>query len=215
MEYLDQAGARQVLEVLASGAFPMGADRFAREVHIIAPNMRAIIPLADFRVPKRLAKTARRDPFEVRINHDFSRIIRSCAARQPTWINQKIIDAYEGLHRLGHAHSVECWQGGALCGGLYGVALGAVFFGESMFSRQRDASKIALIHLAARLCGGRFRLLDVQFMTSHLQQFGAIEISAAQFKERLMIAKNLNADFHALPPQLDGARALQEIGHIS
>ncbi len=219
MEYLAKVQAQQILEILASGSFPMAEGRFVNELHIITPKTRTILPLYDFHCPRRLARKVARtgepDNFEVRINYNFDEVIKRCAARSTTWINQQIIDGYNGLHRLGYAHSVEVWSNNHLVGGLYGVALGGAFFGESMFSQMRDASKVALVHLVARLRAGNFRLLDTQFMTSHLRQFGAVEVFDAQFKERLTLAKNVSADFFALPSHLSGVRALQEIGQIS
>lgn len=219
MEYLNKVKSEKLLAVLESGAFPMAEDRFAHEVHIIEPKTRAIIPLHPFHCPKRLAKIVRQNLFQIRIDYDFDKIIRRCANRQPTWINQQIIAAYSGLHRLGYAHSVECWQNEKLVGGLYGVATGGVFFGESMFSQIPNASKVALVHLATRLIAGGFTLLDVQFMTSHLRQFGAIEIPTSNFKIILERAKKIAADFFALPrnmpPHLSAILSAQEIGQIS
>lgn len=219
MEYLDKVKAEKLLAVLESGAFPMAEDRFAPEFHIVEPKTRALIPLYPFHCPKRLLKTVRQNPFQIRVNYDFGKTIRSCASRQPTWINQQIIDTYTSLHKLGYAHSIECWQEKKLVGGLYGVAIGGVFFGESMFSRTTDASKVALVHLAARLIAGGFVLLDVQFMTSHLRQFGAVEISTPNFKLALERAKKVEADFFNLsneaPPHLLSTLSSQEIGQIS
>ena len=215
MEYLAKVQAEQLLEILARGSFPMAEDRFVNELHIITPKTRTILPLYQFHCPRRLAKTIASDKFTIRINYNFDTIIKRCAARTTTWINQKIIDGYSALHKLGHAHSIEAWRDDQLVGGLYGVALGGVFFGESMFSYERDASKVALVHLVARLRGGNFKLLDTQFMTSHLRQFGAQEILGAHFKEKLALAKQIDANFFALPAHLPGRRALQEIGHIS
>ncbi len=215
MRHPSQQAAELILEALASGSFPMAEDRFSREVYLVEPKVRAILPLNHFHTPKRLRRTIRSDPFEIRIDHDFNQMIHACAARSPTWINRLITDAYNVLHEQGHAHSIECWQNGKLVGGIYGVALGAAFFGESMFSRQRDASKVALVHLAARLVAGRFTLFDAQFMTNHLRQFGAQDISASDFKIRLAHAQRLEADFHRLPTLVSGVGALQEIGQIS
>ncbi len=153
------------------------------------PDPRAILPLADFHVPRRLRRTIRRGKFELRVDTAFEAVMRACSqtapGREHTWINQEIIDAYTALHRRGFAHSVESWQEGKLVGGLYGVSLRGLFAGESMFSLERDASKAALVHLVERLTQGGFVLLDTQFITSHLQQFGAIEISRQEYKFRL------------------------------
>ncbi len=215
MKHPAQQTADLILDALAKGAFPMAEDRFSHEIYLVEPKIRAILPLNHFHIPKKLRRAVRNDLYEVRIDCAFDKIIHACAARTPTWINRPIIDAYNILHRQGHAHSVECWHDGELVGGLYGVALGAAFFGESMVSRMRDASKIALVHLAARLAAGRFTLLDAQFITNHLRQFGAKEISAASFKTRLAHALQLKADFSQLPDQVPGAAALQAIGQMS
>jgi leucyl/phenylalanyl-tRNA--protein transferase len=151
----------------------------------------------------------RSDPFEVRLDTAFHEVVLSCAASGPgrteTWINRPIERLYLRLHQLGHAHSVECWQDGQLVGGLYGVSLKGAFFGESMFSRRRDASKVALVHLVARLIGGGYRLLDAQFMTEHLSQFGALEIPRAEYHRRLARALEVEADFYALVGGESGA----------
>ena len=215
MKHPAEQTAEQILNALAKGVFPMAEDRFTHEIYLVEPKMRAVLPLNHFHIPKKLRRAVRSDLFDARIDCAFDRIIHACAARTPTWINRPIIDAYKILHQQGHAHSVECWQNGELVGGLYGVALGAAFFGESMVSRRRDASKVALVHLAARLAAGRFTLLDAQFITNHLRQFGAKEISASNFKVRLAHAQKLKADFHELPDHVPGALALQAIGQIS
>lgn len=215
MEYLAKQKAEQLLAVLASGSFPMAEGRFSGELHIITPPTRTLLPLHAFHCPRRLARVVRKEPYTIRINYSFDSVIRYCAARSTTWINQQIIDGYSALHRLGHAHSVEAWLDGRLVGGLYGVQLGGVFFGESMFSKAENASKIALVYLVARLKAGSFQMLDTQFMTPHLRQFGAVEITAQIFNERLAVAKNVPADFFALPAYCSPSRSLQEIGHIS
>jgi leucyl/phenylalanyl-tRNA--protein transferase len=161
--------------------FPMADSRDADEVFWVEPKMRAILPLDGFRLTRSLAKTLRNDNFRVTRDTAFSRVVAACAETQPdrpdTWINPQIERAYAALHARGHAHSIECWQGDALAGGLYGVRLGRAFFGESMFSRTSNASKVALAHLVARLREGGFALLDCQFMTDHLASLGAIEIA--------------------------------------
>jgi leucyl/phenylalanyl-tRNA--protein transferase len=155
----------------------------------VSPEMRGIIPLKNFHIPRRLARTVRADRFIVTTDRAFAAVMQGCAAaapgREQSWINDEILRLYAALAASGHAHSVECWQDGALVGGLYGVRLGAAFFGESMFSRVTDASKVALVHLVARLIAGRFQLLDTQFLTAHLTQFGAVEISKASYMEML------------------------------
>lgn len=194
--------AIDLLDCYARGVFPMADAREDARVFLIDPERRGVIPLKGFHVPKRLARTVRADPFEVRVNSAFHKVVLACAASGPgrteTWINRPIEELYLQLHDLGHAHSVECWQHGELVGGLYGVSLRGAFFGESMFSRRRDASKVALVHLAARLIGGGYRLLDAQFMTEHLSQFGAEEIARAAYHRRLSEALKVDADFYVV-----------------
>jgi leucyl/phenylalanyl-tRNA--protein transferase len=191
--------ARELLACYARGVFPMADAREDARVFLIDPEWRGVIPLEAFHVPRRLARTVRDDPFEVRVDAAFHEVVLACAAAGPdrpeTWINRPIERLYLKLHEMGFAHSVECWQGGGLVGGLYGVALKGAFFGESMFSRARDASKVALVHLAARLISGGFRLLDAQFMTEHLTQFGAIEIGRRDYHRRLAAALAVEAEF--------------------
>lgn len=182
-----------VLRAYSAGIFPMAETADDAEVFWVDPERRGILPLNRFHVPKRLRRTLRRTPYQVRIDTAFDTVIAACAAPRPdhpdTWINEGIRDVYSQLHRQGHAHSVESWDGETLVGGLYGVAINAVFFGESMFSRAPDASKIALVHLVERLRTGGYRLLDTQFVTDHLAQFGAVEISRASYHR--MLAKAL------------------------
>jgi leucyl/phenylalanyl-tRNA---protein transferase len=188
-----------VLKAYAAGLFPMADSRHDPELFWVDPHSRGIIPLAAFHVPRRLKRTVRAGRFEVRVNSDFIGVLRSCAAlakgRPETWINEAIVALYLALHEQGHAHSVESWLDGRLAGGLYGVTLGAAFFGESMFSRERDASKVALVHLVARLRMGGFRLLDAQFYTRHLGQFGAVEVQRRDYLERLRSALAADASF--------------------
>src|SRR5258708_22367448 len=176
-----QFDARDLLSCYARGVFPMADAREDERVFLIDPERRGVIPLDRFHVSRRLARTMRGEPFEIRADTAFRAVVQACAASGPgrieTWINHPIEDLYVRLHDLGFAHSIECWQEGELVGGLYGVSLQAAFFGESMFSRRRDASKVALIHLVARLLAGGYQLLDAQFMTGHLTQFGATGIS--------------------------------------
>lgn len=196
-------GVERLLQAYALGLFPMADDRDARTVHWVEPRWRGVIPLDGFHVPRSLRKAMRRGRIELRVDHDFAAVVRACAAPAPdrpdTWINDDLIAAYSALHRTGHAHSVEAWAGGELAGGLYGVRLGGAFFGESMFSRVRDSSKMALVELVGRLRAGGFVLLDAQFMTEHLQQFGAIEISRADYLVRLGSALRTNARFPREP----------------
>lgn len=189
-----------LLRAYAVGLFPMAEHRDDPTLYWIDPEKRGILPLDRFHVPKRLRRTIRSRPYAVRANTDFETVIRTCAepgpSRSETWINDEIIQLYVDLHRMGRAHSIECWRDGALVGGLYGVALGGAFFGESMFSRARDASKIALIHLAARLVKGGFKLLDTQFVTRHLAQFGVVEIHRTGYRQLLSSALDVSATFY-------------------
>ena len=181
-----------LLKAYACGIFPMAESAEDNALYWIEPERRGILPLNRVHVPKRLARTIRRGGFEVRVDQSFEAVIDGCAAprsgRRSTWINGRIRSLYRELFALGHCHTVEVWQDGALTGGLYGVHLGRAFFGESMFSRARDASKIALIYLVARLKYGGFTLLDTQFVTGHLARFGAIEVSRDEFQRFLEAA---------------------------
>lgn len=160
-----------------------------------SPDPRAIIPLENFHVPHGLRRIARKNIFEIKIDNSFGEVIRGCAKRKDTWINPEIVKSYERLHELGHAHSIEAWSKDKLAGGLYGVAVGGAFFGESMFHRIRDASKIALVGLVEQLRARKFALLDTQWLTPHLEQFGAIEISRAQYLNLLQRAADLPRRF--------------------
>lgn len=155
------------------------------EVRWYSPALRGIIPLDEFKVSRSLSQTLRKETFGVKFNTSFEAVMRACAGREDTWISEEIVQSYLRLHLLGYAHSVEAWKEGVLAGGLYGVALGAAFFGESMFSRERDASKVALVHLVERLRKRKFELLDTQFVTPHLARFGTIEIPRSDYLVRL------------------------------
>jgi leucyl/phenylalanyl-tRNA--protein transferase len=193
-----------IIRAYSIGIFPMAASRGDRHVQWIAPSLRGILPLDQFHVPRRLKRTLKQSPLAIRCDTAFAQVIEACASPRPdhpdTWINDEIARVFTELHRLGDAHSVEAWNGDRLVGGLYGVALGAAFFGESMFSIETDASKVALIHLVARLRLGRFVLLDVQFVTDHLRRFGAIEIPAPVYLHRLDQALKRRASFYCDPP---------------
>ena len=186
-----------LLRAYAEGLFPMAERRGDPTLYWVSPEKRGIIPLNFFHVPHRLARTVRSGRFTVTADKAFPDVMRACAApspgREETWINTEILRLYTALHSGGHAHSVECWQAGELVGGLYGVRLGAVFFGESMFSCARDASKVALVHLVEGLRRGGFALLDTQFITPHLARFGAIEISRELYLAKLADALNREA----------------------
>lgn len=194
--------ARDLLDCYARGVFPMADAREDAQVFLIDPERRGVIPLAGFHVSRRMTRTVRADPFEVRVDTAFHEVVLACAEPRPgrteTWINRPIEALYLELFKLGHAHSIECWHEGDLVGGLYGVSLGGAFFGESMFSRRRDASKVALIHLVGRLIAGGYQLLDAQFMTEHLEQFGATEITRTDYQRRLKSALALEADFYGI-----------------
>jgi len=218
-----QFDARDLLSCYARGVFPMADAREDERVFLIDPERRGVIPLDGFHVSRRLRRTVRGDPFEVRVDTAFRAVVQACAEAGPgraeTWINHPIEDLYVSLHEYGDAHSVECWRDGVLVGGLYGVSLGGAFFGESMFSRARDASKVALIHLVARLIAGGYRLLDAQFMTDHLTQFGAQELSRLDYHRRLALALSAEADFQrggaTLAGRGAGDAALQLISQAS
>jgi leucyl/phenylalanyl-tRNA--protein transferase len=181
-----------LLKAYACGIFPMAESAEDNALYWIEPERRGILPLDRVHVPRRLARTIRQGGFEVRIDNDFDTVIEGCAApragRRSTWINGRIRSLYADLFALGHCHTVEVWEGDDLIGGLYGVHLGRAFFGESMFSKARDASKIALVYLVARLKFGGFELLDTQFVTGHLARFGAIEVGRAEFQRLLEAA---------------------------
>ncbi len=208
-----------LLDCYRRGVFPMAEARGDDRIYLIDPDERGIIPLDGFHIPRRLARTIRADPFEMRIDSAFGRVVEECARSAPgryeTWISRPIQGLYQQLFLEGAAHSVECWLGDRLVGGLYGVCLGGAFFGESMFSRERDASKVALAHLVARLRVGGYLLLDAQFMTEHLAQFGTLEISRAEYLERLARATGRSGDFFRFPAYAPGEAILQAISHTS
>ncbi|WP_075214629.1 leucyl/phenylalanyl-tRNA--protein transferase [Mongoliimonas terrestris] len=201
-----------LLKAYACGIFPMAESADDPTLFWVEPDWRGVLPLDGFHLPKRLARTVRQDLFEIRIDTSFNGVIDGCAAPAPgrtkTWINRRIRALYGDLFRLGHCHTVEAWQDGELVGGLYGVSLGAAFFGESMFSFCTDASKVALVHLVARLRAGGYTLLDTQFVTEHLTRFGATEIAREVYSRELETAVQATADFLALPRSLSGADAL-------
>jgi len=215
---MDRFGARELLACYERGVFPMADDRDDDRIFLIDPQHRGILPLESFHVSRRLARTVRQDCFEVRVDTAFHEVLARCAEAAPdrpkTWINHPIERLYGELHAHGDAHSVECWHDGDLQGGLYGVALKGAFFGESMFSRQTDASKVALVHLVARLIAGGFVLLDTQFLTEHLAQFGAREIVREDYRRRLAVALETQAEFQR-SGRLDGAATLQLITQAS
>ena len=196
---MKRPSAQMLLSAYLQGIFPMANPDAGGEVSWYAPDPRGIIPLDGFHVPSRLAQTVRQEPFDIRYDTAFREVIEACAApreiQKSTWISSGIIDAYCELHELGYAHSVEAWDDGALVGGLYGVAVGGVFAGESMFFRATDASKVCLVHLVERLRERGFELLDVQFVNAHLEQFGAVAIPREEYERRLRQAALLQPDF--------------------
>ena len=206
---MSQLTPQILLRAYAAGIFPMAESRDDPKLYWIDPEMRGLLPLDRFHVPKRLRRTLRRNVFDVRCDTAFMEVMHGCAeataGRPNTWINTEIVALYENLFAMGHAHSVECWRDGKLVGGLYGVALGAAFFGESMFSRETDASKVALVHLVARLRAGGYRLLDTQFTTDHLSRFGTVEVSRGEYHRRLGEALKIQATFYCdlAPEALD------------
>jgi leucyl/phenylalanyl-tRNA--protein transferase len=193
-----------VLRAYRHGLFPMAETRHGGRLFWLDPERRGVLPLDRFHLPRRLLRTVLSDAFEVHADLDFPATIAGCATAQPgrvdTWISPQIEDLFTELHRMGYAHSVECRRDGELVGGLYGVAIGGVFFGESMFSFARDASKTALVHLVARLRLGGFHLLDTQFVTEHLSQFGAEEIPRQAYRERLIAGLEAPARWLPAPP---------------
>lgn len=202
-----------LLKAYAVGMFPMAESADDPNLFWIEPEWRGVIPLDGFRIPRRLARTVRQGVFEVRIDTDFFGVVDGCATpapgREKTWINATIRKLYGELFQRGHCHTVESWKDGRLVGGLYGVSVGGAFFGESMFSTVTDASKVALVHLVARLRAGGYRLLDTQFVTDHLARFGTIEIPKRIYGQRLTAALATPGDFQALPSPLSGEEALR------
>lgn len=214
-----QITADVLLKAYSCGIFPMSESADDPNLFWVEPERRGIIPLETFRVPSRLARTVRSDIFEVRVDSDFEAVIDGCAApqegRENTWINRPIRRLYGELFERGHCHTIETWRDGQLVGGLYGVRLGGVFFGESMFHRARDASKVALVHLVGRLKAGGFRLLDTQFVTSHLASLGAVEVPRKRYQRLLEDALVCDADFYCWPAAVTGAGALQPMSQTS
>jgi leucyl/phenylalanyl-tRNA--protein transferase len=201
-----------LLKAYSCGIFPMAESADDPALYWIEPQHRGILPLGSVHIPRRLARTVRNDTYRVSIDTDYDGVIEGCAAeragRRSTWINSRIRLLYRELFRLGHCHTVEVWDEERLVGGLYGVALGGAFFGESMFSYARDASKVALVHLVGRLLAGGFTLLDTQFVTDHLRQFGTVEVDRDEFHRQLDRALKHTADFLVLPRETPGAAIL-------
>jgi leucyl/phenylalanyl-tRNA--protein transferase len=208
-----------LLEAYRLGYFPMGEGREDPDIVWVKPEKRGIFPLAGFHVPRSLRKKLRRDPFEIRLDTAFVQVMEACAgggpARPDTWINDEIIAVYTDLYHHGFAHSVEAWQNDELVGGLYGVSIGAAFFGESMFSRTTDASKIALCHLVGRMRMAGYQLLDTQFLNEHLVRFGGIEIPASRYAVLLSDALGHHASLARFRGQIPGSSILQSITQTS
>ncbi len=206
-----------LLKAYACGIFPMAESADDPALYWIEPEQRGIIPLNGFHVSSRLARTLRTTPLAVHIDRDFDAVIDGCAEPAPdrdkTWINARIRKIYRALYDIGHCHTVEVYDGEHLVGGLYGVSLGRAFFGESMFHRVRDASKIALVHLVARLRAGGFRLCDTQYVTEHLKTFGAVDVPKKRYHRMLEEALTGEADFAALPTDrpISGEQALAQL----
>jgi leucyl/phenylalanyl-tRNA--protein transferase len=208
-----------LLRAYAAGIFPMAESAEDNALYWIEPEERGVIPLDGLHISHSLRKRVRQRRFEIGIDRDFAAVIAACAARTParktTWINSRIRSLYTQLHKMGCCHSVECWRDGQLAGGLYGVRIGAAFFGESMFSRETDASKVALVHLVARLRAGGFRLLDAQFVNPHLTRLGAIAVAKGDYHRLLEPALEADADFHRFTGDADAELVLELAGQSS
>ena len=216
---MDGFTADDLIACYRRGVFPMADARHDERVFLVDPARRGVIPLDEFHVSRRLARTLRSDRFDVRIDTAFNDVVEACAASRPgrleTWINRPIQALCQELFDRGQAHSIETWRDGQLVGGLYGISLGAAFFGESMFSTERDASKVALAHLVARLRVGGYTLLDAQFITDHLATFGAVELSRGDYAAVLAAAIEGRANFGRLNAYAGGGEALQAISQAS
>jgi leucyl/phenylalanyl-tRNA--protein transferase len=210
-----------LLEAYRQGLFPMADSAHSKDVFWVSPERRGVMPLQNFHIPKRLKRTVRQDIYTVRIDDDIRKTMLQCAAPRPeresTWINDVILDHYTALHEMGYCHAVDVYnEAGDHVGGLYGLALGAAFFGESMFSTATDASKVALVHLVGRLKAGGFTLLDTQFLSEHLRQFGAVEIPKAVYLSALKKALDHHGNFDIWPYQgVSGAFVLQSVSQTS
>ncbi|MEO0399687.1 MAG: leucyl/phenylalanyl-tRNA--protein transferase [Pseudomonadota bacterium] len=215
----DRLDVNDLIAAYAIGYFPMARERDADDVVWVLPEQRGVLPLNEARAPKKLLRQLRKAPFEIRLNTQFRAVMEACAApapgREDTWINDQILEAYCELHFMGLAHSVECWRDGALVGGLYGLSIGGVFCGESMFSRADNASKIAFLHLIARLKLGGYTLLDTQFHTDHLAQFGVVEWPDADYRTLLKELILQRTDFYRADSVFDGASATDVAERVS
>ncbi len=212
---MEQITPELLLNAYRAGLFPMAEHQDDPELFWVDPRRRGIFPLDGFHISRSLARRLRQDPFQVTLDADFSGVMRGCADRTVTWINAPIMSLYAELHHRGHAHSIELWDGKALVGGVYGVTIGAAFFGESMFSRRRDASKIALAWLVDHLAQSRFRLFDTQFLTPHLASLGALEVPRSQYRAMLADALAQHAQFGVPPLPCSGQEVVQRIAQTS
>lgn len=204
----------RMLQAYAAGVFPMAESRDDDRLHWVEPMRRGVLPLNRFRLSRSLRRRILRAPWTIRIDTAFAEVVAGCADRPETWINRPIFELCCALHELGHAHSLEVWEGKALVGGVYGIALGGAFFAESMFSRRTDASKVALAYLVDRLVRGGFALCDTQFLTPHLASLGGIEIGRAAYRARLARALGVQGDF-AAPEMPDPQELVQRISQTS
>ena len=204
-----------LLNAYASGVFPMAENRDDPDIFWVDPQFRGVIPLDDFRISRSLAKTLRRAPFQITLNTAFEQIVTGCADRPQTWINDTIFDLYRALHARGDAHAIEVWDGPDLVGGVYGITIGGAFFGESMFSRRRDASKVALAYLVDHLSRCGFVLFDTQFITDHLASLGAIEIPRKAYQAALSQALQVDANFLNITVITDAYALLQRNAQTS
>ncbi|MCO6382899.1 leucyl/phenylalanyl-tRNA--protein transferase [Oceanicola sp. 502str15] len=198
-----------LLRAYRMGLFPMADDADAEDLYWVEPRLRGVFPLDNFHISRSLARLIRREPFTITTNADFGGVMDGCAGRDTTWINTEIHKLYRQLHQEGHAHSLEVWEGEELVGGVYGVSLGGVFCGESMFSRRRDASKVALAYLVDHLQRCGFVLFDTQFITPHLASLGAVEIGRDEYRKRLAIARKLDCDFRSVAEIPSGYSVVQ------
>lgn len=198
-----------LIQAYAAGVFPMSESQTDTEVFWVDPKKRGVFPLDQFHISRSLARRIRREDFTVTADEDFTGVLTGCADREETWISGTIARLYHDLHRRGLAHSIEVWEDNELVGGVYGVALGGAFFGESMFSRRTDASKVALAYLVSRLRVGGFVLFDTQFLTPHLASLGAVEISRADYRKRLSEALGVDGDFHRQGPRPSAQEIIQ------
>lgn len=204
-----------ILRAYANGIFPMAETRDDPEIFWVDPRQRGIFPIDEFHVSRSLARRVRRAEYRATLNHDFAAVVDGCAARESTWINDTIRGLYLELHTMGHAHSLEIYEGDVLAGGVYGVSLGAAFFGESMFSTRTDGSKRALVHLIDHLQRCGFHLFDTQFLTDHLASLGAKEISRDEYRSRLASALQMPGNIDKVPLERDHEAVLQRMTQTS